>query len=68
MLEIKSGSLKGAARKLPLDELYKERHRLITIGSDDKSQMWENILERDIIRVTGNHNLSLKRERTFPSK
>lgn len=50
VLEIKAGSLKGAARKLPLDELYKESHRLITIGSYDKSQIWENILERAIIR------------------
>lgn len=60
MLEIKASSLKGADRKLPLDELYKESHRLITISSYDKSWMWENILERVIIRVTGSHNLALK--------
>lgn len=39
MLEMKAGSLKGADRKLPLDELHKESHRLST--SYDKSQMWE---------------------------
>lgn len=37
MLEIKTGSLKGAARNLPLNEFYKESYRLVTIGSHDKS-------------------------------